>query len=142
MKGYKWLKDSLLFFFRKALFVVPPVLAQGPLREEKQSYKNLTLVWRREEKQATVYFVLFCFSLKHIRQRKQCTLLYGRDVQPSTSTCAHGVSIQFITARVSLAQSTFNLLKHRAKTIKTLQLIFMQGLHRVLSASEFNGYPV
>lgn len=93
----------------------PCLLCHRSLREEGQSYKNLSLVWRGEGKQATVYLVGLFIFLKHIRQRKLLTLLYIRGVQPRTPICACGVSIPLMTAGVSLTQSTFNLLNQRAK---------------------------
>lgn len=101
---------------------------------------NLTLVWREEGKQATVYlgFVGFYF-LKHISRRKQHTLLYSRGVQPWTPIYACGESIQLMTAGVSQAQSTFNSLKPRAKPIKMLQSFCTQGSHRLCRATDFSG---
>lgn len=128
MKGWDWQKDTLLpVFLQKSFVCCATSLGKRAFERRRAELQEFDSDLERREKAGHILFVWVCFFLKTQKTEKTVDIIIQQGCGDMNS---HTRPFQFFTSGASLAWSTLNFLKQRAKTIKTLQLHFMQVSHR------------
>lgn len=129
MKGWDWQKDTLLpVFLQKSFVCCATSLGKRAFERRRAELQEFDSdLEERESGPHSICVGLFGFFLKTQKTEKTVDIIIQQGCGDMNS---HTRPFQFFTSGASLAWSTLNLLKQRAKTIKTLQLHFMQVSHR------------